>query len=53
MFCVLSPLRCEFSSLLRKRGEIGVQGGGSGDGNCDGEACKVTGMYVPNAAFGN
>jgi len=30
-----------------ERGEkLGLRGGGSGDGNCDGEACKVAGMYL-------
>ena len=42
---------CAFTFVMRvdysERGEeLGLRGGGSGDGNCDGEACKVTGMYL-------
>lgn len=44
-------MRVQF--ITPKEGRNWGSGGGSGDGNCDGEACKVTGMYVPNAAFGN
>ena len=42
---------CAFTFVMRvdysERGEeLGLRGGGSGAGNCDGEACKVAGMYL-------
>ena len=42
---------CAFTFVMRvdysERGEeLGLSGGGSGAGNCDGEACKVAGMYL-------
>ena len=43
--CVCFHL-CNNELTTLKQGEIGGWDGTSGDGNCDGEACKVADMYL-------